>query len=319
MADETSLPPTQRGRDRKTEVWEACRRVCSRGKKPSLSEVRAEGVKGSDGDVHTYIKSWYEDVFASYLGRASELDLPNDVALLFREVYARCKDLAASQFDQERLRLQTERNEAEDLADALRQRAADLEVRLTERTDAHARSQLEVAEARDALAGVKTEIGELLRVQRTRDNDHEAALAGRDKAHARALEDLRTDHAAAMEDKNLTIARQQAELARIDDQFRELQREKAQAVEAQRTAEAKAIEAQRQAEATIAQVRKQCDAEAAKARDLEAGMKLESAECERLRAALTDLERRLQRERAQQTAVGDRPTPRFLRRIRGQS
>lgn len=122
-----------------------------------------------------------------------------------------------------------------------------------------------------------------------------------------------------MEDKNLTIARQQAEFTRIDDQYRELQREKAQAVEAQRTAEATAIEARRKAEAALALLKAQRDAEAAKARDWEAGMKLESAECERLRAALTDMERRLQRERAQQAAVGDRPTPRFLRRIRGQS
>lgn len=319
MADETSLPPTQRGRDRKTEVWEACNRVCSRGKKPSLSEVRAEGVKGSDGDVHTYIKSWYEDVFAAYLGRASALELPDDVATLFREVYARCKDSAAAQFDLERLRLETARNEADNLADALRQRVTDLEERLTERTDAHARSQLEVAEARDALAGAKAEIRELLRVQRTRDEAHQDALAGRDKDHARALEALRTDHAAVMEDKNLTIARQQAELARIDDQYRELQREKAQAVEAQRTAEAKAIKAQREAEATIALLKEQRDAEAAKAKDLESGMRLQTAECERLRAVTTDLERRLQRERSQQAAVSDRSAPRFLRRIRGQS
>lgn len=141
----------------------------------------------------------------------------------------------------------------------------------------------------------------------------------RDNDHARALEALRTDHAAVMEDKNLTIARQQAELARMDDQYREPQREKAQAVEAQRMAEAKAIEAQRKADATIALLKEQRDAEAAKAKDLESGMRLQTDECERLRALTIDLERRLQRERSQQAAVSDRSTPRFLRRIRGQS
>lgn len=308
MGEETSQPATQRGRDRKSEVWAACLRVCSRGRKPSLSEVRAEGVKGSDGDVHTYIKSWYEDVFASYLKRANELDLPNDVALLFREVYARCRDLAAAQFDVERLRLEAGRHEAEDLADALRQRVADLEERLTERTDAQARSQLELAEARDALAGAKTEIDGLARNLRQHDEAHRQALANQDAEHARALDTLRTDHAAAIEARNLTIARQQAELTRIDDQYRELQREKALAVESQR-----------KAEAAVAQLKAQRDAEAAKAREYEAGMALDRAECQRLRAALTDLELRLKRERAQQAGAGDRSTPRFLRRIRGQS
>ncbi|NMG28345.1 DNA-binding protein [Aromatoleum evansii] len=297
-------PPLDRRSSRRNEVFAACNRVCSRGKKPSLSEVRAEGVKGSDGDVHTFIKAWYEEVFSTYLGKRDALGMPSDVAELFSDVFARCRDLAAAQFDVERLRLARERDEANDLADALRERVAQLEEVLRVRDDERARLQLDLAEIRDQLAGAKTEIAEFKRLLRTREDEHQTALSNRDAEHARALERQQAAHQTALDEKSRTIERLDLERERMDAQYLAVQGEKAAAVEAQRKAQASAERAEQQRASAAVRIN-----------ELEGQLQRANGECDRLRTEVVNLERRLTRDRS----ARDHDTPRFLRRIRGQS
>ena len=297
MDDGDQNPTTRRGVDRKAEVWSACNRVCGRGKKPSLSEVRAEGVKGSDGDVHTYIKSWYDEVFAAHLGRTATMGMPDEVAVLFADVYERCRDLASDRFSDDRRQMEAEKAATDALVDSLHGRIAHLEANIRELAGSQASLELSLAEVTERLVGAKSEIEELLRIQRMRDDEHRVALLRQDELHQRSIAHERSSRQSLLDEHEIVRQRLERDIARIEDQYGELLREKAQAVEGQR-----------QAASTIERLERQKQLATNRITELEIALKGVTAERERLRAEVANL--------ASRSEKTDSDAPRFLRRLR---
>lgn len=219
---EKKMSTLERAIDRKAEVWAACDRVIKKGKKPSLGEVQIEGIKGIQTDIHTYIKEWYQHVFAAHLNRGETSGMPGDVLQIFSSVYKRCCDLAANQFAVERLQLERRGKEAEEMADALRLRNSQLDREVTRLQMDMERLKVDAATTRDALIQADLTIKELF------------------AANAASYQAREADRAAHTKDINQMNSYTEAlkrSLDRLERRYQELMAQKVGADDALRTAE----------------------------------------------------------------------------------